>query len=231
MAVAVVVAGSFQIFKRKALGQSLCIQAAVKTQNELRDTLRELLRLNPQAEQLRLEREIADNALRAAQSSGYPPAIAIAQANQLQVIARQSYHHLVRQWRLIRKAERQRRSGERELRQSLADKNISRFKSRRYYPLGLAVYPTPAESLSPNYEPVANFKFFQQQRYSYDVDLHPDPLDLVDLDRGSRDYKLKRFNNKVQKAECSVSLDDEEENWKIKIVAASAQSNWLSSFF
>src|SRR5687767_1869042 len=52
--------------KRKSLAQAHCVQQAARLQNELKDTLDKLLRLNPKAKALRAQREAADSALKAA---------------------------------------------------------------------------------------------------------------------------------------------------------------------
>lgn len=226
LAVCVVVAAAFVVFKRKSLAQLLCIQQAVKTQEELRGTLRELLKMNSQAKTLRAQREAADRGFQAAQASGYPPAIAAAAAVKAAVIAAQLIFRS-RQEALLLKADSQRRQGKQNMRGKMDGRYMSNLTAQQYYPRGLAVYPKQPFSLTPDYVPVPGFKYFQQQRYSYKVDLYPGEIPSVlqpDTRGPNRNYKNNLNRAKVQVTECSASLDNEDENWKIQIVAASARS-------
>src|SRR6185312_15160850 len=79
----------FYVLKRKSLAQAICIQEATRLQTNLRTPLRYLIHMNPRAQTLRRRRQIADQNLRSALSSGVPYAIAIAEAADLEVIAEQ----------------------------------------------------------------------------------------------------------------------------------------------
>lgn len=204
-------AGLF-IFKRKSLSQAHCIQQATVLQNDLKQTLEKLLRLNPKAASLRVQRQTADNALRAAISSGNPYAIAAAQAYWTAVYLQQTALR-AKQELLLRQAEQQRQTAHRELRNKLRDVQAAHLDSRKYYWRALAVEAKPIASLTPNYEPLPMFKYFQQHRFRFAVDLAPE---------FAREWFSGRL---VQTTECAVTLNGKEKAWSIQILAANAAWN------
>jgi hypothetical protein len=202
--------GGFYVMKRKLLAQSICVRQVSRLQEELREPLRKLLKLNPQATRLRAQRQQADYNLEVATASGYPPAIAAAEARQAAVILEQEALH-ARQLALLMEAGRIRIRNRRDLRDRLDYFPAWRFHSRRYFLRSLAVEPKPAFDLSPNYEPVDGFPYFQQQRYDYQID-------LLGIFAGRFPFKL----DSVQKIACSVSLEEGGEDWTLRVLAAKA---------
>ncbi len=194
------------ILKRKSLAQAHCVQQASLLQNELKGTLESLLKLNPRATRLRRQRDIADKALKAAISSANPYAIALAQAAWTAVFLQQTALRSQQQL-LLKKAERQRDTGHRNLREKLNSLHVRNLNSRKYYWRALAVEAVPLTSLTPDYRPLPGFSLLQQHRFRFDVALDPQG-------------KL------IQSTECSVSLNGKEKAWKVQILAANARSNW-----
>lgn len=196
--------------KRKALAQSICVQQASRLQEDLKAPLRKLLKMNPHAEFLRRKRQTADNNLRAANASGYPPAIAAAQAADQAVILEQMEFRS-RQLALLAEAKRIRSVRGREIHERAARVHATGVISRAYYPQALAVEPKPPYALSPNYETVPGFELAQQQRFNYRVDV---------LDRFPR--FLEMVTNSVQKIDCSVTLAERGGDWELEILTARA---------
>lgn len=210
------VSAALHILKKKSLAQSSCIQQAATMQEELRGTLEKLLRLNPKAKNLRAQRQAADKALKAALSSVNPYAIAAAKAYWSAVVLAQLALRS-QQEALLREAGRQRQAGIRKMREQARSFRVARVQSQQYYWRALAVEAKPISSLTPDYEPVPLFSQFQQHKFKFEVDLQPRFLSQLDI-KG-----LKQIT------ECSVSLEGKEDRWKVRVLAASAQSK--SSLF
>lgn len=213
-ALIVALCSSFYFLKRKSLAQAHCIQQAAQMQNELKDTLDKLLRLNPRAKALRAQREAADSALKTAVSSANPYAIAAAQAYWTAVVLQQTALR-AQQQALLTRAEGQRQSGHRRLRERLRPLRVSSVDSRSYYWRALAVEAHPPASLTPDYDPLPLFAYMQQHRFRFQVDLRPPFAD------GLRGLDLR------QTTECSVTLKGEEKKWKVQVLAANAPSKWF----
>jgi hypothetical protein len=202
----------FYVLKRKSLAQAICIQEATRLQTNLRTPLRNLIRMNPQAQILRERRRIADQNLQSALSSGVPYAIAIAEAADLEVIAEQVAFR-ARQEGLLAQASALRADGQRSLRLRAAQLGADNIRSRTYYARALAVEAKQPWSITPDFDPIPAFTESQQQRYHYKID-------LLEGWPGPRDRLESR-----QDIECSVSLEGEEKQWNIRILVARASLN------
>ena len=204
---------SFYILKKKSLAQSHCVQQASLLQRDLRQTLDDLLRLNSRATNLRQQRQAADQGLKAALSSANPYVIAAAKAYWVAVFLQQTAL-ASQQQALLRRADQQRQSGQRQIHEQLRRLNVRRVESRRYYWRALAVEAQPAWSLTPDYKTLPLFPTLQQHRFRFAVDLRPSFAHSV----------LPREINQI--TECSVTLKGQKDKWKIQVLAASALSNW-----
>jgi hypothetical protein len=202
------------VMKKKAWAQAQCIQAASLMQKDLQKTLDRLLGLNPQATRLRTQRLLADRSLQAAISSGNPYAIAAAEAVQLAVILQQTALR-AKQEALLMEAQRQRLHGYTNLYQRVRVLKAGHVDSRKYYWRSLAVEAKPAQSLTPNFEPLPAFTVMQQHRFRFAVNLHPPFLTGLDI---------KSFQ---QTTECAVSLRGRRRAWSLAILAANAPSKSL----
>lgn len=204
---------AFYFMKRKSLAQAHCVQQAAQLQNQLKDTLDKLLRLNPKAKALRAQREAADNALKAALSSANPYAIAAAQAYWAAVVLQQVALK-TQQQALLARAENQRQAGHRQLRERLTSLRVTAVDSRQFYWRALAVEAHPPSSLTPDYNPLPMFESMQQHRFRFQVDLRPAFAAVLPS------LNLRQYT------ECSVTLKGQPNQWKLKIVAANAPSSW-----
>lgn len=209
LTLALSLAVTYSVLKRKSLAQAICIQSASRLQENLRSPLEKLLHMNTQATALRTQRTIADDALAAAVSSGVPYAIAAAKAVQLGVILAQTAFR-ARQWALLTEAERIRSEGQRELRSRASRLPASGIQTPTYFFRALAVEPKPITSLTPNYKPVPLFERAQQTRLRFRVNL----LNLFPELGEGLDF--------IQTTECSVTLQERDERWQIHILAAKA---------
>lgn len=198
--------GAIWAIKRKTAAQAFCVRAGVRMQTELKTALEALLRLNPQATLLRARRLAADRAYQSALASGLPPAIAATKAVRLAVILRQIAFRS-RQEALLAHAEVERRRFDLEFRRDVLRRSAGRVESRGSFPRALAVNPVPKTSLTPDYKPVADFTRFQQHLFRFKMDFKP----LMDT---------------RQTSECRVSLEEKRKEWRVKILTASAASNW-----
>lgn len=197
------------VLKRKSLAQAICIQEAMQLQESLKNPLRRLMAMNSKAQSLRIRRLWADQNLARALATGIPGNIAAAQAIQTAVIAQQLAFRakqelllaeaaLIRAWAKQRFYQRAVRIGGREIRMSHPDIRA------------LAVRPQPPASLSPDYVKLPTFRYSQQQRYRFRVDLMQNwPLSSADM-------------SFVQTAECAVTLKGENQKWDIDVIAAKA---------
>jgi hypothetical protein len=199
------------VMKRKTLAQAICLQQATKMQEDLKLPLRKLLKLNPRATTLRARRQSADSNVRSATASAYPPAIAIAEAQQAEVILEQTVLQ-AQQLALLADAQQIREERQRELRDRARHLDAMYVHSQTYYFRPLAVEPKPELDLSPNYETVPLFTEAQQHRFSYDVDLLGHFPQALGIDVQS-----------VQKIACSVSLEERGDDWNLQILAAKAR--------
>jgi hypothetical protein len=213
MTLFVAVGACFFLFKRKSLAQSLCVQQAVRLQEDLGAVLDKLLRLNPRAKTLRRERSAAERAFQLSLQSGNPAAIASARAALLAVKLAQAALRS-QQGRLLDQAEFARGKRPRELRGRLARLSVSGFRSRQYFHRALAVEPVPPGSDSPDYIPAQPFARLQQHRFDFRVDLTPPFLP-----------GQWRIRDLVQPAACAATLQSEASKWRVQILAASASSN------
>jgi hypothetical protein len=200
--------------KRKSLAQAHCVQQAAQLQTELKDTLDKLLRLNPKAKSLRTQRDLADKALQKAVASGNPYAIGAAKAYWTAVFLQQLALRS-KQQALLARADQQRHSGHRQLRDRLRSLRVSAVNSRKYYWRSLAVEAFPLKSLTPNYEPLPLFSQFQQHRFRFEVDLRPKFASVL------KGIDLRQIT------ECSVTLKGEKRKWELQIVAANPPSKRL----
>lgn len=204
----------FYFLKRKSLAQAHCVQQASQLQNELKDTLDKLLRLNPKAKALRHQREVADKALQKAVASGNPYAIGAAKAYWTSVFLQQLALRS-KQQALLMQADQQRHSGHRRLRDRLRSLRVLAVDSRKYYWRSLAVEASPLNSLTPSYEPLPMFSHMQQHRFRFEVDLRTKFASvLMGID-------LRQIT------ECSVTLKGDQRKWELQIVAANARSKHL----
>ena len=210
MTAILVVACAQYVFKRKLRAQSQCVKEALSLQQNLGKTLDSLLRLNPRATRLRSQRDQADRALIEAMSTAFPPAVVAAKAVRTGVILQQLALQ-AQQLQLLTQAKLQRDSHHRTLSLDVRGLAASPVNSKAFYLRPLAVDPTPATSLSPDYETVADFKNSQRHEFNFNVDLSP-PFS---------NFKFK------QETFCSVTLTGKEGSWRPQIIAASAQSKRL----
>ena len=196
--------------KRKSLAQSLCIHQATRTQQDLKSPLDKLIKLNTKATSLRNRRLIADANLISAQATGYPPAILAAKAQQTAVILQQ-YALRARQLALLADAEGIRVQANRDIRQKIERFPATQIRTESFYFRPLAVEPKPPTDLSPNYETVPAFTTFQQHRFRYQIDLLQGMPSVLAISV-----------NSLQKIECAVSLEEQGDDWNLRILAARA---------
>lgn len=199
---------SLYIIKKKSLAQSLCLRSGIQLQAELKRKLERLFELNPKANRLEARRVRAEKAFRAAVASGIPHLIAAAKANKTAILIEQTQLK-AKQLSLLEEAIATRVTHQQRLRLHLQKIKVNDLKSTSQS-LGLAVYPVPPFALTPEYEPTDGFAIAQQQQYRFNVDLNP-PFDLP-----------FSFPISHQPIECSVSIEGDPNEWRVKILEASA---------
>jgi len=213
MAAILAAAGTAYAMKRKLRAQALCVRQAVLLQNDLRKTLDELMGLNPKAQRLRQARLRADQAVTAARASGYPPAIAMAEAARLAVILQQSALR-ARQLGLLARAAKERVKHHQILQRETIGLAAGAVGSKMFFAKPLAVSPTPLLSLSPDYRTIEGFKKFQSHQFEFQTNLTP---------------AFFKFRIR-QTTLCTVSLSGKEKSWQTEILAASALSKPLGFY-
>jgi len=150
------------VLKKKMTLSSHCVHSVLMLQKDLRRPLTRLLALNKQASSLRLREKKARFQLKAALATGVPPVIAAAKARLLLITAKQ----------LVLRAKQESLLMEARLRREqfhhLVLKNSAKAERHTGFPgesSGLAVQARPPTSLSPDYEPTADFRERQGQTY------------------------------------------------------------------
>lgn len=205
------VATALTMLRKKSLAQSLCVYHGLKMQDQLGDALTRLLKMNPEAQRLRRQRDQAEIRAMNARASGVPVAIAAAEAQRAAVIMQQIAFHQ-RQRLILSEAQSIRRQAQTQLSKDLRRPYFGSLNSQSYYHEALAVETQPKTSLSPDYVLVNPFSYLQQQKYEYTVNLNPPFLNIL----AGRNLK--------QKTRCSVSLENKEGKWSARILMASVVS-------
>ncbi|MGE4130808.1 MAG: hypothetical protein AB7F86_04175 [Bdellovibrionales bacterium] len=206
---AILAVGFSTIVYKRLRAQSACVAQTLTLQENLRKTLKELLRLNRPATQLRRARQAADEAARNALISGYAPAIAATRAVQAAVIAQQMVFR-AKQLGILAQASKQRLEAQRDLTHQMAKIDGSVLQSKVYYWRALAVEPIPATSLTPDYQAAPQFESLQQHEFSFSINLEPSFL---------RRFNLPGLRQNIQ---CSITLTERGNQWPIRVLKASA---------
>lgn len=195
----------------------LCKKEAFRLQHELSRLMKELTHLNRLAQSLRAQREVAEAQVVAANSSGYPPAIAAANAYRAAVILEQEAL-AVKQHALLAQAGSQRVDSKQRFSSEFNAQPISSSESR-----SLAVRPDPPQSLTPDYVPEAAFRDRQSQTYPYKLDLasHWPAVFKKFLDP----RVLKEISTDFSTA-CAATLSNEENKWKPMLNKVNLSSRW-----
>ncbi len=194
--------------QRHTLAQSLCLSHVSQLQSQLAIELNELLKLNPKASRLQSERAQAERALNAALLSKIPQLIAAAQAYRAAVIAQQIALK-IQQQKYLANSRLLRSSFARRLESHLSRHGIFNFYTRFLAPLGLAVRPLPAASLSPVYQLLEPFEVVQSQSVRFSFDPWP------------RFWPFKSDHANLHRLGCSASLK-KGKSWQLKILAVNA---------
>jgi len=200
--------------KKTWLAQSLCIQNAFSLQRDLGKTLTQLMNLNPRAQSLRREKIRADAQLQEAVLSGQPPLI-LAAKTQVMVVRLRQMALRREQQRLIGEAQMRRLRTRAELSHALVRMgHPARIHQRQPPPSrDLAVAPSPATSLSPDYLPMTDFTLFQREEYEFSIDLNP---------------KWPGIPREpwIQTSRCAATLKRKDLTWAPHLLAVNARSSW-----
>lgn len=190
--------------KAYSLNQHECRDAVLEHQGQLKTHLIELLKLNPYAKQLRAEKRLSKAQLAVAIASGTPAGIAAARAHLKAVTLRQLDLQAKQQkWLLTARA----------LRKKFRIKTQVSFSLRRggssiqhKSPLGLAVYPVPPSSLTPDYKPLPHFSYFQATHIMWQLNA------LFLLPKWLRDQAFPEIATKLR-GQCSASITKRGQRW------------------
>lgn len=213
---------TYYVLKRKSLAQSICVNQASQLQYELKSSLEKLLRMNTRAKILRARRLIADVRLANAITSAYPPAIALAKALREEVIMEQHEFH-AEQLVLLAQAQITRSRYQVDLHPRVAHFPAWAVHTPTPYIRALAVDPVPENSDSPDYVPVQNFELFQQQAFSYTLNILAGFPFLTELNSLRKLSSIQEFTARTnQTTQCSVTLTQRSSEWSIQILAARA---------
>lgn len=142
--------------------------------------------------------------------AGEPRTIAIAKAAQLAVTMLQLQHQAT-QRSLLAAATAQRLQSERQLLLALRSLKVHHIAIAPRYTRSLAVYPTPVDSLTPDYKEDLGFTVRQQEGYRFQINLDP----------GFLTWRVPAL---TQMQECSASLTRDGRGWSPRILAANVHS-------
>lgn len=170
LTVLMVYASAAFALRHHTLTTSQCRYVVWQAQTKMAGLLEALLKLNPRAASLRQQRRFAELKVRIARRTGYPAAIAAAEARRLIVIQRQlalrlQQHGLLEQARTIRS----------QVIYQYQHKVKSQAQVQNVFMQSesetLAVQAEPALDLSPSYKPTNNFSQEQQISVFWQGDL------------------------------------------------------------
>ncbi|NJL23915.1 MAG: hypothetical protein HC902_01155 [Calothrix sp. SM1_5_4] len=204
-------AAGHAVLKKKSLAQSICVAQASRLQSELKESLIRLLRLNPRAAVLRRQRAAADRSLRSALLSGNPYAIATAKAVQSAVILAQTTFR-ASQLKILKEADLTRTRFRRE--------TVSRLRRVEAGPLS-----TP-HLLHPLFGRAGRARALTLSGLRSSIRVHASAAAKIPLLGQSR--PARRLTRRLpagvprQSTECSVSLEEKEGKWDLRVLAASA---------
>ncbi len=191
----------------------LCRSQLLSLQGQLKSPLIELLNLNPQAQQTRAARKVAQEALRLALKSGNPQAIALA-STQWRIIQAQEQQLFIHQQVLLKKAQYQRWRLSLDLSHQLSQRpGVDAVFRNPPRVAGLALEPHPASDKIPDYRPMADFSRLQSESFSWTLNLqriYPQWIQRW-LEGHSPTWTIRRS--------CSASLQQEGGTWKTRLMA------------
>ena len=153
------------------LAQSFCLKHTLQAQEKIKKSLKNLLRLNPLADQLRQKQKFLEYLYRKALKTGELTTIAILKAKikiikHQRVLLDRKQNYILQG--TIQYVERAFFSFEKDImkfRQGHIQKN-------HYQPFPLAVKAQPPGDIAPSYHPVANFPFHQSFSFSWKMPLY-----------------------------------------------------------
>ena len=184
---------------------SLCYQTGALIQNQLKNNLIQLLKLNPKATELRIKRKQAEIQYQKALATGLLPYIKVAKA-QLEWVKAKQRVHVVRQKKWIKKSQVDIQTD------WIRFKNRSQKwiqKARKIKQIPLAVETHPSNSDSPDYVLQKNFSKKQQIKMIWDMNIFDQvPKPVKDL-----------FSLGVSKKhQCAVSLSYQRQQFFIQLM-------------
>jgi hypothetical protein len=196
--------------KNRTTAFAICRQEAWQAQRTMATHLTRLMSLNSQARRLRSERQLAENALKAALGTFRPELIAAARF-YLSLVVNQQVLLRAEQKRLLFAAKLTRLEAKHALfqKERLQSVVVTKFLS----PVStLAVEESPKGALTPDYIPVTDFKAMQRLQFHV----------LGDLMTGAPDWllNLSQLPNLQFRGRCAASIQAEGQKWQPKIIAA-----------
>ena len=207
----------------------ICRESVLEVEAGLAKKLRDLIKLNPQAERLRSERKIAE----AAAAAGKPiPGVNIATEVYKDIVIARQILLSAKQAKLIYSATREAREKLGELRLHLGEERasyiVSPISETHSFPF-LAVQPTPKFTLSPNYEPLPGFE--RLQAVSVRVTFRPKDYLPPSLERAFTKFGLVAKNSDWGSfsSECSATIEEEDGEWFAKLGKGRFLSSWSSA--
>jgi hypothetical protein len=183
--------------------QTFCQRSLLQAQYENSLILSQLLKLNPQARKLRVEKNRAEANLKRALGSGRPELIAAA-GTHLAWVTKQQLLFREGQKQLLLKAQQENLKSRRTLSSSLRKEQSLRLKMTQKPKKGLAVYPTPPGDLSPSYEVQQPFKNLQALRIEWQAQVPGLSKNWL-KPLGLKEWKVKGV--------CSASLEKRRNRW------------------
>ena len=217
-AVAVLAAG-YLILKADGQTRHLCRVRLLSAQAKVSADLRDLMALNAQAANLRTERQLADNEVRAA--AEFPPLLPAAQAHQVSVIARQ-LTLAMNQKRLILHATMESKMAPVQTSHEVQDTltSLGLTQTEDHFSIGFRgktqtasfdVVASPKSNLTPDYNPSRDFENKQVMKISWSFQasaLLPAWL-----------RPLAVSSNIRARAECSAGLKKGDQQWQASLNA------------
>lgn len=190
---------------------SVCKKEVMRLQRELSRLTQELVRLNKSAAVLRTQRAYADTQLAAARTSGYPPAIAAAEAYQKSIVLAQTLLAAQQKSRLAFAAS-ERLISEQKIRATGALQGMREIRGTLDHSPTLALRAEPASSLTPDYVEESFYRDRQNQTYRYKIQLVerlPDWLRYF-----VHSHSVLRDLATPTARSCSATLSGKENDWK-----------------
>ena len=195
--------------------QSYCLKHNLQAQENIKTSLKQLLKLNPQAKILRKKHKILKKLYRKALTIGEPISISLLKTKLL-MIKKQRKLLDMRQKQILNQSAQQVESAFKKFRKTIKSLQAKQIKKSHHFPFPLAVSAYPKTDIAPVYRPKRPFALHQTMSFSWKMPLHHSlPTWITKL----------FFKNKLSSYHCSATIKRHQRSWKSSLTTH--RRSWL----